>query len=113
MVRAHAPSMCRSFVVFAFVASCTLNIAASATQEEVVQVPNNVDERTKELEAEMAPLASDMWATQRRLERKGYRVDSGNKSPTGWWLTANNKNISPGSIRVQSDGTKIVVTVEK
>jgi hypothetical protein len=63
MVRAHALSMCRSFVVFAFVASCTLNIAASTTQEKVVQVPNNVDERTKELEAEMAPLASDMWAT--------------------------------------------------
>lgn len=76
-------------------------------------MPNNADERTKQLEAELAPLASDMWGTQRRLEQKGYRVDGGNKSPTGWWLTANNRSISPGSIRVQSDGTKIVVSVEQ
>jgi len=94
-------------------------LAASTTQEEVAQVPevsqvpDNVDERTKQLAAELAPLASDMWGTERRLEQEGYRVDGGNKSPTGWWLTANNKNITPGGIRVRSDGTKIVVTVEQ
>ncbi len=72
----------------------------------------NLDDWTKELEAELAPLAADMWGTQKRLEEKGFRVDSGNKMPNGWWLTANNRNMSQGSIKVKSDGTKIVVTVE-
>ena len=72
----------------------------------------NPDEETKELEAELAPLASDMWGTQKRLEEKGFRVDRGNKSATGWWLTANNRNTSR-CIKVQSDGAKIVVTAEK
>jgi hypothetical protein len=39
-------------------------------------------------------------------------VDGGNKTSTEWWLTANNRNMSHGGIKVQSDGTKIVVTVE-
>ena len=43
---------------------------------------------TKELEADLAALASDMWGTQKRLEEKGFRVDSGNKMPSGWCLTA-------------------------
>jgi hypothetical protein len=64
---------------------------------------------TKGLEAELAPLASDMWGTQKRLEEKGFRVDRGNKSATGWWLTANNRNTSR-SIKVQSDGAQLVVT---
>jgi hypothetical protein len=25
---------------------------------------------------------------KKRLEEKGFRVDSGNKMPSGWWLTA-------------------------
>jgi hypothetical protein len=70
------------------------------------------DDGTKVLEAELAPLASDMWETQKRLEEKGYRVDRGNKSATGWWLTANTRNTSR-SIKVQSDGTQLVVTVER
>jgi hypothetical protein len=53
-----------------------------------------------------------MWGTQKRLEEKGFRVDGGNKAPTGWWLTANNRNISPGAIKVMSDGKKISVTAE-
>jgi hypothetical protein len=32
--------------------------------------------------------------------------------PSGWWLTANNHKINPSGIKVQSDGNKIVVTVE-
>jgi hypothetical protein len=39
-------------------------------------------------------------------------LDSGNKTPTGWWLKANNRNMSHGNIKVQSDGAKIVVTIE-
>ena len=61
----------------------------------------------QDLEAELASLPSDMWATQKRLEEKGFRVDSGNKMPSGWWLTANNRNMSHGSIKVKSDGAKI------
>ena len=72
----------------------------------------HLEEWTKELEGELAPLASDMWAMQKRLEEKGFRVDRGNKSATGWWLTANNRNTSR-SLKVQSDGAKIVVTAEK
>ena len=72
----------------------------------------DLNEWTKELEADLTTLASDMWGTQKRLEEKGFRVDSGNKMPNGWWLTANNRNMNPGNIKVQSDGTKIVVTVE-
>jgi hypothetical protein len=72
---------------------------------------NNLDQWTKDLEAELATLALDMWATQKRLEGKGFRIDSANKTSGGWWLTANNPNMSHGSIKVESDGTKIVVTV--
>ncbi len=72
----------------------------------------NADDWLKELETQLASLASDMWGTQKRLEEKGFRVDGGNKSPTGWWLTANNRNMSPGRIKVQSDGSKISVTAE-
>jgi hypothetical protein len=73
----------------------------------------NQDESSKSLEAELAPLASDMWGTQRRLEEKGFRVNRGNKSATGWWwLTANNRNTGR-SIKVQSDGTKLAVTPEE
>jgi hypothetical protein len=70
------------------------------------------DDVTKQLEAELAPLASDMWGTQKLLEEKGFRVDRGNKSANGWWLTANNRKISR-SIRVQSDGAKLVVSTER
>ena len=56
-------------------------------------------------------LSPDMWATQKRLEEKGFRVDSGSTIPNGWWLTANNRNMSHGSIKVQSDGSKIAVTI--
>jgi hypothetical protein len=73
----------------------------------------NLEDFAKELEADVATLASDMWTTQKRLEEKGFRVDSGNKMPSGWWLTANNRNMSHGSIKVKSDGSKIVVTVEE
>jgi hypothetical protein len=71
------------------------------------------DDSTKSLEVALAPLASDMWGTQRRLEEKGFRVNRGNKSATGsWWLTANNRNTGR-SIKVQSDGTKLTVTAEE
>ena len=42
-------------------------------------MPTNTEEWTKHLEAELETLASDMWATQKRLEDKGFKVDSGNK----------------------------------
>ena len=73
---------------------------------------DNPGQWTKELESELSPLASDMWATQKRLEEKGFRIDGGNKTSSGWWLTANNRSIKGGSIKVQSDGTTVVVTAE-
>ncbi len=67
----------------------------------------NADDWLKELETDLGSLASDMWGAQKRLEEKGFRVDGGNKAPTGWWLTANNRNMSPrqhqGSVRRHQD----------
>jgi hypothetical protein len=48
----------------------------------------NPDDWTKELEADLAALASNMWGTQQRLLEKGFRIAGGNKSLWGWWLTA-------------------------
>jgi len=72
----------------------------------------NTDDSSKSLDAEFVPLASDMWGTQKRLEEKGFRVNRGNKSSTGWWLTANNRNTGR-SVKVQSDGTKLTVNAEE
>ena len=72
---------------------------------------NKSDDWTKELEADLATLASDMWGTQQRLAEKDFRVDGGNKSPSGWWLTASNRNTGR-SVKVQSDGSKVVVIAE-
>ena len=63
----------------------------------------NPDDWTKELEADLARLASDMWGTQQRLAEKGFRVEGGNKSPSGWRLTGT--IATRAAIRVQSDGT--------
>jgi hypothetical protein len=86
--------------------------AWSRDRDWLPQMAINLDDWTKELEVELSMLAFDMWATQKRLEEKGFRVDSGNKTPTGWCLTANKRNRSYGNIKVRSDGTKIAVTVE-
>jgi len=89
---------------------CTVLVCPTTTP---LVMAANPDDWTKELEAELSTLTSDMWGTQKRLEAKGFRVDSGNKSATGWWLSAYNRNIPNGNIRVQSDGTKVTVTVER
>jgi hypothetical protein len=65
----------------------------------------------KQFEAKLAALAPDMQAAQSLLEQEGFRVDSGNKSSTGWYLTAYSGAMTPGSIKVQSDGSKIIVAV--
>jgi hypothetical protein len=83
------------------------------TEKERTQMAQDPDEWIEELEMELATLASDMRATQQRLEQRGFKVDSGNKTSAGWWLTANNRNTSYGGVKVQSDGTKTVVTFER
>jgi hypothetical protein len=52
-----------------------------------------------------------MWAASALLEQEGFKVDSGNKSATGWFLTAHDRNQRRSSIKLQSDGTKIDLTV--
>jgi hypothetical protein len=84
-------------------------MAPSLQREEAMAT--NPDDWTKELEADLAALASDMWGTQQRLLEKSFRIDSGNKSHSAWWLTAMDRGTSR-SIKVQSDGTKVVVTAE-
>ena len=71
----------------------------------------DVGEWAKEFEAKLAEVAPDMQATGVLLEQEGFRVDSGNKSSSEWWLTAYNKTRREQNIKVQSDGSKIVVTV--
>jgi hypothetical protein len=69
------------------------------------------NEWAKKLELRLNQLSPDMWAASALLEREGFRVDSGNKSATGWFLTAHDRNQHRGSIKLQSDGTKIDLTV--
>jgi hypothetical protein len=67
-------------------------------------------EWAKKFELRLIRLSPDMWAASALLEQEGFRVDSGNKSATGWFLTAHDKNRRHGSIKLQSDGTKIDLT---
>jgi len=68
-------------------------------------------EWAKKFELRLNQLSPDMWAAIALLEQEGFRVDSGNKSGTGWFLTAHDRNQRRGSIKLQSDGTKIDFTV--
>ena len=54
-----------------------------------------------------------MWATQKRLEEKGFTVDSGNKSPTGWWLTAYNRSMNPAVLGCNLTAAETGVTLRK
>jgi len=72
---------------------------------------NDLSEWAKEFEMKLNKLAPDMQAATALIEQEGFRVDSGNKSPNGWFLTAYDKDSRRGSIKAQSDGIKIVVTV--
>jgi hypothetical protein len=66
-------------------------------------------EWAKNFELRLNQLSPDMQAASALLEQEGFRVDSGNKSATGWFLTARDRNQRRGSIKLQSDGTKIVL----
>jgi hypothetical protein len=68
-------------------------------------------EWAKKFELRLNQLSPDMGAASALLEQEGFRVDSGNKSATGWFLIAHDRNQRRGSIKLQSDGTKIVLTV--
>jgi hypothetical protein len=72
----------------------------------------NLDDWTKEPETDLAPLAADMWGRKSVSKKKASGWIAANKMPSGCWLTANNHNRSPDSIKVQSDGSKTVVTIE-
>jgi hypothetical protein len=68
-------------------------------------------EWAKKLELRLNQVSPDMRAASALLEQEGFRVNSGNKSATGWYLTAHDRYQRRGSIRLQSDGTKIDLTV--
>src|SRR5215469_15587139 len=67
-------------------------------------------EWAKKLELRLNQLSSDMRAASALLEQEGFRVNSGNKSATGWFLTALDGKQRRGGIQLQSDGTKIDLT---
>ena len=68
-------------------------------------------EWAKKFDLSLNQLSPDMSAASALLEQEGFKVDSGNKSATGWFLTAHDRYQHRGSIRLQSDGTKIDLTV--
>jgi hypothetical protein len=72
---------------------------------------DDLSEWAKNFELKLNELSSDMQSANALLEQEGFRVDSGNKSSTGWYLTASDRNLRRGNVKVESDGTKIVVTV--
>ena len=88
----------------------TVPISASSANEPP---KTDVDstEWAKKFELRLNQLSADIGAAGALLEQEGFRVDSGNKSATGWFLTAHDRNQRRGSIKLQSDGTKIVLTV--
>jgi hypothetical protein len=67
----------------------------------------------KKFELRLNQISPDMSAASVLLEQEGFKVDSGNKSATGWFLTAHDRNQGRGSIELQSEGTKIVLTVTR
>jgi hypothetical protein len=64
-------------------------------------------EWAKKFELKLNQISPGMGAASALLEQEGFRVDSGNKSATGWYLTAHDRNQRRGSIELQSDGSKI------
>ena len=88
----------------------TVPISPSPTNEPP---KSDVDstEWAKKFELRLNQLSPDMRAASALLEQEGFRVDSGNKSATGWFLTAHDRNQRRGSIKLQSDGTKIDLTI--
>jgi hypothetical protein len=68
-------------------------------------------EWAKKFDLRLNQLSPDMSSASALLEQEGFKVDSGNKSATGWYLTAHDRNQRRRSIKLQSDGTKIDLTV--
>jgi hypothetical protein len=88
--------------------SMTVPISASPVNEPP-KTDADSTEWAKKFELRLNQLSPDMRAASALLEQEGFRVDSGNKSATGWFLTARDRNQRRGSIKLQSDGTKIVL----
>ena len=88
----------------------TVPISASPVNEPP---KTDVDstEWAKKFELRLNQLSPDMRAASALLDQEGFKVDSGNKSATGWYLTAHDRNQRRGSFELHSDGTKIVLTV--
>jgi hypothetical protein len=82
---------------------------SSATEPPKSDVDST--EWAKKFELRLNQLSPDMRAASALLEQEGFKLDSGNKSATGWFLTAHDRYQRRGSIRLQSDGTKIDLTV--
>jgi hypothetical protein len=89
----------------------SLSPATAPAKAATEQAGRAASDWVMKFELKLNQLSPDMSAASALLEQEGFRVDSGNKSATGWFLTAHDTNQRRGSIRLQSDGTKIVVTV--
>jgi hypothetical protein len=84
------------------------NEASKPTTEETRRA---AADWAKQFELKLNKISPDMSAANALLQQEGFRVDSGNKSATGWFLTAHDSNQHRGSIRLESNGTKISLTV--
>jgi hypothetical protein len=89
----------------------SLSPATAPAKAATEQAGRAASDWVMKFELKLNQLSPDMSAASTLLEQEGFRVDSGNKSATGWFLTAHDTNQRRGSIGLQSDGTKIVVTV--
>jgi hypothetical protein len=83
----------------------------AASQAPAEEAGHAAGDWAKQFELKLSKISPDMSAASALLQQEGFRVDSGNKSATGWFLTAHDSNQRRGSIKLESDGTKIVLTV--
>jgi hypothetical protein len=60
-----------------------------------------------ELEEELVKVAPDVNATEARLKRRGFRIESEEPTASGWCLNATHQLM--GKIKVQLDGAKLSV----
>ena len=87
----------------------TVPISASPVNEPAKTEVDSTD-WTKNFELRLNQVSPDMRAASALLDQEGFKVDSGNKSATGWFLTAHDRYHRRDS-ELQSDGTKIALTV--
>jgi hypothetical protein len=90
------------------VSPSSANEASKTSSEDAARAAGDW---AKKFELKLNKISPDMPEASALLQQEDLRMDSGNKSANGWFLTAHDSNQRRGSIKLESDGTKIVLTV--